>query len=185
MIQDIPDVDWMLRPDVQWAFAALQDLDLTFDALGFSRHLANFLTIFKRYPNLRVVVDHCMKPQIRNHKGAQNEFAFWSEGISRIAQETGAFCKLSGIITEADANWTVTDLQPYAAHVLERIWPGARHVGFRLAGLPIARRVRRLAHGRKPTLRASYASGAGQCFRPKRDAFLSALMRKRLAQNSV
>jgi L-fuconolactonase len=118
MIQDIADVDWMLRPDVQWAFAALQDLDLTFDALGFSRHLANFLTIFKRYPNLRVVVDHCMKPQVRDHHNAQNEFALWSEGIARIAQESGAHCKLSGIITEADTNWTVADLQPYAAHVL-------------------------------------------------------------------
>jgi L-fuconolactonase len=35
LIQDIPDVDWMLRDDVQWAYSALIDLDLTFDALGF------------------------------------------------------------------------------------------------------------------------------------------------------
>ena len=55
MIQDIEDVNWMLRDDVQWGFAALADLDLTFDALGFSRHLANFLTTLKRYPNLRAV----------------------------------------------------------------------------------------------------------------------------------
>jgi hypothetical protein len=40
MIQDIPDDDWMLREDVQWAFQAVVDLDLTFDALGFPRHLA-------------------------------------------------------------------------------------------------------------------------------------------------
>jgi L-fuconolactonase len=42
MIQDIPDDDWMLRDDVQWAFRAIADLGLTFDALGFPRHLANF-----------------------------------------------------------------------------------------------------------------------------------------------
>jgi L-fuconolactonase len=123
MIQDIPDVNWMLRDDVQWAFAALVDLDLTFDALGFSRHLENFLTIFKRYPTLRVVVDHCMKPQIRDHAMAQNELRFWSEGISRIANETSAFCKLSGIVTEANENWTADNLRPYTDHVLNTFGP--------------------------------------------------------------
>jgi L-fuconolactonase len=123
MIQDIPDVNWMLRDDVQWAFAALVDLDLTFDALGFSRHLENFLTILKRYPTLRVVVDHCMKPQIRDHATAKNEFRFWSEGISRIANETSAFCKLSGIVTEANENWTADNLRPYTDHVLNTFGP--------------------------------------------------------------
>ena len=53
MIQDIPDDGWMLREDVQWAFRALADLGLTFDALGFPRHLDPFLTILQRYPDLR------------------------------------------------------------------------------------------------------------------------------------
>lgn len=123
MIQDIPDDDWMLRPEVQWAYEALADLDLTFDALGFSRHLANFLTIFRRYPKLRVVVDHCMKPQIRDHGTAKDELTFWSEGMRRIAGETGAFCKLSGIITESNPGWTVEDLKPYADVVLEAFGP--------------------------------------------------------------
>lgn len=123
MIQDIADVDWMLRDDVQWAYAALVDLDLTFDALGFSRHLANFLTLFKRYPGLRVVVDHCMKPRIRDHGTAREEFAFWAEGMTRIAGETGAFCKLSGMVTEANEGWTVENLRPYAAHLLKIFGP--------------------------------------------------------------
>jgi L-fuconolactonase len=123
MIQDIPDVDWMLRDDVQWAYAALVDLDLTFDALGFSRHLANFLTLLKRYPKLRVVVDHCMKPQIRDHGGPCEEFASWAEGLGRIAGETGACCKLSGLVTEAHEGWTGQDLVPYAAEVLQAFGP--------------------------------------------------------------
>lgn len=118
MIQDIEDTDWMLRDDVQWAFAALSDLDLTFDALGFSRHLANFLTILKRFPRMRAVIDHCMKPQIRNHDGTRSELAFWSHGMARLAGETGACCKLSGLVTEANADWTADDLAPYAGHVL-------------------------------------------------------------------
>ncbi|MEQ8479322.1 MAG: amidohydrolase family protein [Hoeflea sp.] len=121
MIQDIPDVDWMLRDDVQWAFSALCDLDLTFDALGFPPHLDNFLTILKRYPGMRVVVDHCMKPQIRNH--SPETFKQWADGMARIAGETGAFCKFSALVTEASPGWTVEDLKPYAEHVLEIFTP--------------------------------------------------------------
>lgn len=123
MIQDIADVDWMQRDDVQWAFAALADLDLSFDALGFSRHLANFLTISRRYPKLRVVIDHCMKPQIRDHGTEREELAFWADGMRRLAGETDAFCKLSGIVTEAKADWTTEDLRPYVEVVLDAFGP--------------------------------------------------------------
>ena len=74
MIQDIPDVNWMLREDIHWAFRAIIDLDLTFDALGFPKHLPNFLTLITRYPEMRVVYDHCMKPQIRDHTRRQRRF---------------------------------------------------------------------------------------------------------------
>jgi L-fuconolactonase len=117
MIQDIPDVDWMLRDDVQWGYAALEDLDLSFDALGFPRHLENFLTILTRHPKMRTVVDHCMKPQVADHTG--DSFRHWADGMSAIARETGAFCKLSGLVTEAGEGWQPEALKPYAHHVLE------------------------------------------------------------------
>jgi L-fuconolactonase len=119
MIQDIPDTSWMLRDEVQWAYAALADLDLTFDALGFSRHLPNFLQVMQRHPGLRVVIDHAMKPRIRDHGSAEREFAAWAEGMKRLAGETGAFCKLSGLVTEAKADWRDDDLAPYVTTVLE------------------------------------------------------------------
>ncbi|OCW59523.1 amidohydrolase family protein [Hoeflea olei] len=134
MIQDIPDVDWMHREDVQWGFRALCDFDLTFDALGFPRHLDNFLKLLKRYPDMRAVVDHCMKPQIRSH--GEQSFRVWADGMARIADQTRACCKLSGLVTEAAPEWTEADLAPYASHVIsafgaERVmwgsdWPVCR-----------------------------------------------------------
>ena len=121
MIQDIPDDDWMLRDDVQWGFDAVADLDLTFDALGFPRHLANFHTILTRYPQMRVVVDHCMKPQIRDHSA--ETFKFWADGMARIAEDTSAYCKYSALVTEAAEDWTVADLKPYVDHVFEVFGP--------------------------------------------------------------
>lgn len=120
MIQDIADVNWMLREDVQWAYQALIDLDLTFDALGFPRHLDNFNTLLRRYPGMRSVIDHCMKPQIRDHK--PKSFQHWADGMSRLA-DTGAYCKFSGLVTEASAGWTLNDLRPYADHILKTFGP--------------------------------------------------------------
>ena len=120
MIQDIPDDEWMLRDDVQWGYQALIDLDLTFDALGFPRHLAHFHTILTRYPQMRVVINHCMKPQIRNHPDG---FEDWKAGIARLAQDTDACCKLSGIVTETNGGWTVEDLRPYVDHLLDAFGP--------------------------------------------------------------
>ncbi len=116
MIQDIADVNWMLRDDIQWAFKAIIDLDLTFDALGFPRHLPNFHTLLRRYPNMRAVIDHCMKPQLRDP--LPSAFADWTKGLQRIAENTNAFCKLSGIVTEADAMPDESQLRRYSDHVL-------------------------------------------------------------------
>ena len=123
MIQDIPDRDWMLRDDLQWAYQALVDVDLAFDALGFPPHLDNFLTIFLRYPDLRVVIDHCMKPRIRDYPRAPAAFGDWARKMSRLAEETSAFCKLSGLVTEAGEDWTVEDLRPFSDHVLSAFGP--------------------------------------------------------------
>ena len=119
MIQDIADVNWMLRDDVQWGFAALCDLDLTLDALGFPIHLDNFLTLLTRYPDMRVVIDHCMKPRIRDHARGPEVFRGWAAGMSRLGAQTGAFCKLSGLVTEAGEGWDIEGLRPYADHVLQ------------------------------------------------------------------
>ncbi len=123
MIQDIPDVDWMLRDDVQWAYQAIVDLDLTFDALGFPPHLDNFLTLLRRYPEMRVVIDHGMKPRICDHAREPEHFDRWAEGMSRLADRTQARCKFSGLVTEAKPDWSLDDLRPFTDHILAAFGP--------------------------------------------------------------
>jgi L-fuconolactonase len=72
---------------------------------------------------MRVVVDHCMKPQIRDQRRGDDAFSVWADGMSRLAEETGAFCKLSGLVTEADDGWGPDDLAPFAHHVLAAFGP--------------------------------------------------------------
>ena len=121
MIQDLPDPDWMHRPDIQWAFEALIDLDLTFDCLGFPIHLDRFHALLTRYPELRAVVDHGMKPEIRAHQNFADAGA-WADGLVRIAEDTRACCKLSGLVTEA-TDWSTERIAPYAHHIIDAFGP--------------------------------------------------------------
>ena len=118
MIQDISDDDWMLRPDIAPAFEALIDADLTFDALVLPRHLSQLRHLLSRLPNLRTVIDHGAKPNI-----SDGLFDEWAHDIAAIAQETGAYCKLSGLLTEAGDDWAPSDVAPYVAHLLTQFGP--------------------------------------------------------------
>jgi len=118
MIQTIENVDWMLRRDLTPAFDAVIAQDLTFDALTLPQHLPNLLRLLGRHPDMRVVIDHASKPVIR-----AGERAEWAADMGRLAAETSAFCKLSGMITEAATDWTVEDLRPYVDVLLEQFGP--------------------------------------------------------------
>jgi L-fuconolactonase len=119
MIQDIPDPDWMLRDSLDPAFNAMIEHDLTFDALVLPKHLDNLIRLVARHPDLRVVVDHCAKPDI-----AGGAFEPWAQHMRAIAQASPAFCKLSGLVTEAGPGWSGGDrLAPYVDHVLTAFGP--------------------------------------------------------------
>ncbi len=118
LIQDIEDDDWMLRPDLAPIFDALIARDLTFDALTLPQHLPNLRQLLARYPDMRVVIDHGSKPLIRD-----GILHGWAEDMAALARDTSAFCKLSGLVTEAKPDWGVEDLRPYVDHLLTHFGP--------------------------------------------------------------
>ena len=118
MLHDIPDREWILRPDVQPALAEIAARDLAFDALIRPPHLPVLLELARRHPALRIVIDHGAKPDI-----AAGTLQPWAADIARVAHETQAVCKLSGLVTEAAPDWRVTDLHPYVDHLLHVFGP--------------------------------------------------------------
>ena len=118
MLQDIEDVQWILQPALAPALQAMTESDLVFDALVKSAHLPHILTLAKRHPNLRMVIDHAAKPNM-----AANEWQPWADGIARIAAETPAFCKLSGMLNEAGPHPQPGAVGRWAQHVLDCFGP--------------------------------------------------------------
>ncbi len=118
MVQDIADDDWILRPAFGWAFDAIQAHGLRFEALGHPRHARRFLELCRRHPRLPVVLDHGLKPEI-----AANAFEPWASDMRLLARETGAYCKLSGLATEAGGKADLPTLRPYIEHLLDVFGP--------------------------------------------------------------
>jgi L-fuconolactonase len=118
MIQDIADVDWMLRTELGPAFRALIAHDLAFDALVRPVHLAALRRLVERHPDLRIVIDHGAKPAIAN-----GEFDDWAAAMAGFGRDTPVSCKLSGLVTEAGANWTDDRLRRYVDHLVAVFTP--------------------------------------------------------------
>lgn len=121
MLQDIADPLWMLDTRLGPALAAMQATNLAFDALVQPRHLAPLLQFCQRHPGLRVVIDHGAKPDIATGDG----FGTWAAGMKRLARETMAFCKLSGLLTEAGPGAAARPetLAPYVELLLAEFGP--------------------------------------------------------------
>ncbi|WP_409367783.1 amidohydrolase family protein [Lysinibacillus sp. 38-6] len=114
MLQDLPEDDWILRPEVLKNVDLLVQHDVPLDLLIKPRHFPYILELLKLCPNLRVVVNHIAKPNI-----AEQQLDGWKEAMEKIAMYPNAMCKLSGLVTEAThQNWTLAEFQPFITHVV-------------------------------------------------------------------
>ena len=115
MLQDLPDDRWILRPNVLSALRVMAAADFPFDIVTYPRHLPFVLQALESVPQLRAVIDHLSKPEIRSGK-----LEPWRSLITQLAGYRNLYCKLSGLVTEADhEHWSLDDLRPYVEHVIQ------------------------------------------------------------------
>ena len=117
--QDEPDDDFIVREDVVRGLAVLEKHDVPFDLLFYVKHLHHAATLGRRLPHLRMVIDHLAKPEIKAGKMEP-----WLTHFKAAAEFPNIYCKLSGLVTEADwENWRPADLRPYVDEALEHFGP--------------------------------------------------------------
>lgn len=109
------NVDFMLRTDFQNGISKLQQFNLTYDVLISSSQLATVIELVKKFPNQLFVIDHIAKPEIKERK-----IDFWKINIEKIAKYPNVYCKISGMVIEANLqNWKKEDIIPYLDVVFE------------------------------------------------------------------
>ena len=119
VLQSEPDNHYMLRDDFNRGVALLKDFGLVYDILIFERHLPQTLQFVDRHPDQVFVLDHIAKPRIK-----EGLLAPWQSNISQLAQRPNVYCKVSGMVTEADwGAWSEEQLMPYFDIVFSAFGP--------------------------------------------------------------
>ena len=105
IVQAESEDDFLLKDDFCTGIAQLEQYNFTYDILILPKHLPYAVELVKRFPNQKFVIDHLAKPDFK-----QNDFSDWKKGIIAIAKCENVYCKVSGLVTEADwNNWSETD----------------------------------------------------------------------------
>lgn len=125
VVHDEPDDRFMMRDDFVRGIGRLESYDLAYDLLLFPRHLPVACELVGKFPGQKFVLDHIAKPPIKNGK-----INPWDSDIRRLASFDNVYCKISGMVTEADRhNWKPQDFKPYMQIVLDAFGPNRIMLG--------------------------------------------------------
>lgn len=125
IVQAEPDDQFLLDPDFGRGVGLLRQFGLTYDILIYPRHLPAAAEFAARFPDQPFVLDHLAKPFIKDH-----ELEPWARHLRELARRENVYCKLSGMVTEADwLVWDRDDLTPYLDVALEAFGPNRLMIG--------------------------------------------------------
>jgi L-fuconolactonase len=125
IVQSEPDERFLMQPDFLRGIATLEEFDLAYDVLIYPRHLPVVAEFVSRFPRQRFVLDHLAKPPIKS--GAVDS---WAREIRELASFPNLFCKVSGLVTEADWQaWKPEDLRPCLDVAFECFGPSRLMIG--------------------------------------------------------
>ena len=117
--QSEPDDRFLLRPEFVRGVRLLRKFAFTYDILIYPRQLPAAVEFAQLLPEQPLVIDHIAKPEIKLHRKGN-----WESHIRAIAQNKNVYCKLSGMVTEADWRlWRAADFQYYLDVVFEAFGP--------------------------------------------------------------
>ena len=125
IVQSEPDNRFLLQPDFLRGIAMLEEFDVAYDILIYTKHLPVAAEFAAQFPRHRFVLDHLAKPPIKS--GAVD---FWARGIRQLAARPNVYAKVSGLVTEADWQaWKPEDLRPYLDAAFECFGPRRLMIG--------------------------------------------------------
>lgn len=113
--QDHPDPNYLARPQAIATVKELGKMGITYDILTKTPELKAAIQLVQACPETQFVLDHISKPYI-----SKREMEPWKSLITELASFENVFCKISGMVTEANwKNWNVSDFTPYSNHIIE------------------------------------------------------------------
>jgi L-fuconolactonase len=119
IVQEEADHNFLLRSDFLRGISKLEQYGAVYDILIYPHQLGATLEFVKKFPNQKFVIDHIAKPYIKD-----GFYDGWATMMKEVAKHENVYCKISGMITEADfKNWTPEQIHPYMLLTLEAFGP--------------------------------------------------------------
>jgi L-fuconolactonase len=108
IVQGEPD-DFLLGEKFQHGVSLLKQYNYTYDILIYPRQLKSTLEFVSKFPDQKLIIDHCAKPVIKN-----KDINEWKILIKQVSQSPNVYCKLSGLLTETKwKEWSAGEFYPY------------------------------------------------------------------------
>ncbi len=105
----------MLEPAFKNSISKLEKWNFVYDFLIYPDQLQFASKLVQAFPNQKFVIDHLAKPYIKS-----GEIKQWENDIRSIKSCENVFCKISGMVTEADwKNFSNQTFKPYLDVVTE------------------------------------------------------------------
>ena len=124
IVQSEPD-DFLLQPNFLRGISMLEEFDLAYDILIYTKHLPITAEFVEHFPRQRFVLDHLAKPPIKS-----GTVDVWARGMRELASFPNVFAKVSGLVTEADwGSWKAEDVRPYLDVAFECFGPNRLMIG--------------------------------------------------------
>ena len=115
VVQSEPDPDFVLQPAFLEGISKLNKYNFTYDILIYPHQMAASVELVNKFPHQKFVIDHIAKPYIKN-----GEIDYWERAMVEFSKLENVWCKVSGMITEANwFSWKYDDLLPYLDVVFE------------------------------------------------------------------
>ena len=100
---------FMLQDPFLKGISELKNFNLTYDILIYPNQLEEARLLIEKNPDQPFVLDHLAKPYIK-----QQKIKNWASDIKELAKYKNVYCKLSGMVTEADWNhWQFENFKKY------------------------------------------------------------------------
>jgi len=115
ILQGEADRALMLKPAFMNGIRKLKKFGYTYDILIYTDQLKYTKEFVAAFPDQLFVIDHLAKPNIKEQKIDE-----WKKNMGAVAEYENVYCKISGMVTEADwKNWNKEDFTPYLDVVME------------------------------------------------------------------
>jgi L-fuconolactonase len=109
VIQGEDDSRYFTNKQFLEGISILHQSRFTYDILIYHYQLPSAIRFTERFPDQKFMLDHCAKPGIKN-----GNIKNWKRDIRIMAEHPNVYCKLSGLVTEADWHkWHYQQISPY------------------------------------------------------------------------